>query len=181
MTTGFKNNNPANINYAGQDWEGWTGKTVTTSDGKKNMVFTNRVYGLRAAMVIIQNYMKNYGIYNIADILRRWSPNQSESERQQRAKYIANTYFGGANTEDDILDLSDKTIEGLTKGIIKGEITESNQIPQVEYDAAIRYLNSGDDTEAASYTSANNSSGGSFGIVAVVLLIGGVGYLLSKK
>jgi hypothetical protein len=183
MTTGYKNNNPGNINYAGQDWEGSTGLTIRTADGQKNIVFINMIYGIRALMVLMHTYISTDGIYNIADILRRFSPNQSESERQQRASYIANTYFNGARTEDDILDLSDHTIMGLTKGIIDTEISPDDKlIPNTYYDVALRYYNSGDDAEAARYTNnITGESGGTGGMVLVLILIGGVGWWISRK
>jgi hypothetical protein len=161
MSTGFTNNNYGNINLnSGTDWEGSTGKFTITKDGQKNIIFENPVYGLRAMMVILGNYISKYGLYNISDVLGRWSPLQTAKERYQRANQIAKKYFNGANPEDDILNLSDHDILGLTKGIIEGEIPEYKLIPNNYYDAALRYYNSGDDVEAKTFISSikNDSS-----------------------
>ena len=184
MSTGFNNNNYGNINYYGTDWEGSTGQTTTTSDGEKNIIFRNGVYSIRALMEILTSYIKRYNLANISDKLRRYSPKQSDEDRIKRAVYIANKYFNSALPEDDIINLSDHDILGLTKGIIETEIPEWNKIPSNYYDVALRYYNSGDDTEAATFTKVADNPGSitaGFNIWIILALLGAGAYFFTKK
>ena len=187
---GFLNNNYGNIIYMnGTDWEGSTGITYTTGDGNENVQFRNGVYGIRALMVIINTFISKHNIYNISDILRRYSPKQSDEDIDKRARLISKKYFNGALPEDDILDLGDKPILGLTKGIIESEIPEYGQIPDKYWDIALRYFNSYDDTEANAIGNtlqsnlSSDSSATSSGIMWLLLLLAGGGaiYLFSRK
>jgi hypothetical protein len=181
MSTGYANNNPGNINYYGTNWEGSTGNYKVTADGQKNIEFLNMIYGIRALMVIMNTKISR-GTYNTMDILRSYSPGQTETERYKRAVGINNKYFGGALPEDDILDLGDNSIIGLTKGIIEGEIPEWKQIPANYYDVALRYFNSGNDLEASTYTVKQNSSTFAGTNIWLLLAIAGAGlYWYTRK
>jgi hypothetical protein len=175
MSTGYKNNNYGNINQYGDVWKGSNGYTIT-SDGEKNIVFINPIYGLRALMIILSNKIKA-GKLNISDIIRSYSPYQSEQEVNQRAKQISKLYFGNANIEDDILNLSKETIINLSKGLIMGEIPEYNSIPLSYYDDAYEYYLTGNEDIAKGYS----SSSGSGSMVVILLLIFGAGLLISRK
>jgi hypothetical protein len=175
MSTGFKNNNYGNINQYSDNWKGSNGYTIT-ADGEKNIVFINPIYGLRALMVILSNKIKA-GKLNISDIIRSYSPYQSEQEVNQRAKQISRLYFNNANVEDDILDLSKETIINLSKGLIIGEIPEYNSIPSSYYDDAYQYYFTGNEDIAKNYSLSN----GSGSMVVILLLIVGAGYFISHK
>jgi len=183
MSTGWKNNNYGNINYYGTDWEGSTGATTTTADGEKNIVFRNGVYGIRALMEVLTSKINRYKFLNISDLLRNYSPKQSDVDRTKRATYIANKYFNNALPEDDILNLSDHDILGLTKGIIETEIPEWNQIPSNYWDIALRYYNSGDDKEAAAVTpiTTDTTSGNNYWIWLLIAGAGAAYYFTRKK
>lgn len=68
-TRGMRNNNPLNIER-GDRWEGLR----PAQTDPRFCQFTSVVYGLRAAIVIIRNYMRHYPIDTIAAIIRRWAP-----------------------------------------------------------------------------------------------------------
>ena len=180
MSTGYNNNNYGNINYYGTDWEGATGYTYT-ADGEKNIVFANPIYGIRALMVVISNKIKN-GYTTLITFLKDYSPYQSEDERYKRAVYIANNYFN-TNVQGVKLDLGDDCIERLSKGIIATEIPEFNSIPQTYYDVALRYLNSGNDNEAATFTNQTtntNNNSNSLIILIAAISLGAIWYFNKK-
>ena len=136
MTTGFKNNNPGNINYYGTKWQGATGKTVKTADGQNNIEFQNMAYGLRAMLVILNNYLKQ-GIENIHDIVIRWVGKDSPDVIKE-SQYIAKTYFDNKAIEDDYLTNKTDDLVKLAKGIIKYEIgNDSNLITNEQWQQAI--------------------------------------------
>jgi len=182
MSTGFKNNNYGNINYInGTNWEGSTGLTTITADGQKNIIFVNPIYGIRALMVIIRTKIGR-NLTNTFDILRSYSPGQSEKELIQRANYINKKYFNNAPPQDDVLDLGDESIIGLTKGIIETEIPEANQVPDKYYEVALKYFNNGDDQEAATYTNQiKTSTFAGINIWLILAIVGAGLYMINKK
>lgn len=79
-TIALRNNNPCNIRYSSKnDWKGQIG-----SD-KGFCVFANMSYGYRAAMKLVQSYIKK-GYDTVGDIISRWAP---PSENDTKA-YISN-------------------------------------------------------------------------------------------
>lgn len=66
---GIRNNNPGNIIFDGQQWQGLA---QPASDGKF-CIFISPNYGFRALGKILTNYQARYGINTIRGIISRWS------------------------------------------------------------------------------------------------------------
>lgn len=68
-TRGIRNNNPLNIEKGAS----WLGLSVQQTD-PRFCQFTTMLYGLRAAFLLIRNYMRHYPIDTISGIINRWAP-----------------------------------------------------------------------------------------------------------
>lgn len=78
---GLRNNNPLNIEWSrANNWRGQTG-----SDGRF-ATFLTIAHGYRAALVVLRNYQRRYGLRTIRQMINRWCP---PSERgNDTAAYI---------------------------------------------------------------------------------------------
>ena len=85
VARGWRNNNPLNIEYNPRNrWRGQVG-----SDGRF-AIFSSREYGYRAAIVILRNYRRRYGLRTLKEMIWRWCP---PSERgNDTLKYICLLY-----------------------------------------------------------------------------------------
>lgn len=73
MTRGKRNNNPLNIRFNSKN--NWLGKkTGEEKKDKEFEEFTEMVYGIRAACLLIRNYMTKNGLLTIETILKKWAP-----------------------------------------------------------------------------------------------------------
>lgn len=91
----MRNNNPLNIKISRSKWVG------KITEGKKDDVFEEfdtRVNGLRAAIKLVQNYIKRMRINTVEDIISRWCPDET------REAYISN-----------VTEFMQKNIKGFTK------------------------------------------------------------------
>lgn len=75
---GIRNNNPGNIKWSPANaWEGQTG-----SDPSGFAVFSDPVYGLRAAFIVLKSYAGALGSgFNIANITTRWTSGDSPAKQ----------------------------------------------------------------------------------------------------
>ena len=66
---GIRNCNPLNIRI-GNDW---VGERQENTDGVFEQ-FTDMRFGIRAAFIILRNYITKYRIKTIQGIIQRWAP-----------------------------------------------------------------------------------------------------------
>lgn len=67
---GIRNNNPLNIRISGQNWKG---KVIPSQDPAFEQ-FQSMTYGIRAAIKIVQTYIRRYNLNSPALIIARWAP-----------------------------------------------------------------------------------------------------------
>lgn len=67
---GIRNNNPLNIRIGNR----WKGEVSTPTDTQFEQ-FESMEWGVRAAFLILKNYIRRYKLYTIPDIISRWAPN----------------------------------------------------------------------------------------------------------
>ncbi len=80
---GIRNNNPLNIKYnPANDWQGQTGNNSGFCQ------FDTTVNGIRAAAVLLKNYINKHGCDNIIKIITRWAPN-TENPTNNYIKYVS--------------------------------------------------------------------------------------------
>jgi len=97
MTRGIRNNNPLNIRHdENNDWEGKRG--VQTD--KAFVQFEERVYGYRAAFVLISNYILK-GMNTIKRIICRWAPPSDGNNTYGYIKHVSDTTGIGVETPLD--------------------------------------------------------------------------------
>lgn len=72
MPRGISNNNPGNILISETDWEGEI--PFAENSDKKFAQFEAYVYGVRAMIVVLKDYMQKRGLKTVTDIVHKWSP-----------------------------------------------------------------------------------------------------------
>ena len=77
---GIRNNNPLNIRVGNN----WVGERQHQTDGVFEQ-FESMEYGVRAAFIILRNYINKYKLNTVRKIVNRWAP-KSENNVD---KYIA--------------------------------------------------------------------------------------------
>lgn len=81
LPRGYRNNNPLNIRI--NPANNWQGKVQNNTDGVFEQ-FVTMEYGYRAALKLIRNYIQNYGLETVSDIIAKWAP----STENNTAGYI---------------------------------------------------------------------------------------------
>lgn len=71
---GIRNNNPLNIRIGNR----WQGEVSTPTDTQFEQ-FEDMKWGVRAAFIILKNYIRRYKLYTIPDIISRWAPNNENN------------------------------------------------------------------------------------------------------
>ena len=84
LPRGYRNNNPLNIRISQNAWKGKIPLAENT-DGTFEQ-FRSMAYGYRAAMKLIQTYIRKYNCHTLAQIISRWAP----PSENYTASYIAN-------------------------------------------------------------------------------------------
>ena len=84
LPRGYRNNNPLNIRISKNAWKGKVPVNENT-DGTFEQ-FVSMAYGYRAAMKLIQTYIRKYNCNTLAQIISRWAP----PTENYTASYITN-------------------------------------------------------------------------------------------
>ncbi|MCU4119293.1 hypothetical protein [Variovorax sp. N23] len=110
---GIRNNNPGNLNYAGQ-----AGASKEGGPGGRFAVFATPEAGITAAAKNLMAYQDKYGINTIEKIIKRWAP----STENDTSAYISTVSKQTGIKSDQPLDLRDpKILAPLISSIIKHE------------------------------------------------------------
>lgn len=79
LPRGIRNNNPLNIRIGNT----WVGEVTSPTDHEFEQ-FVEMKYGVRAAFIILRNYIKRHKQDTISKIIARWAP----ANENNTAKYI---------------------------------------------------------------------------------------------
>lgn len=79
---GIRNNNPLNIERGGDQWEGM----APVQSDSRFLVFTDAVFGIRAAARILANYAKR-GANTVEKIVSTWAP-PNENDTEAYIKFV---------------------------------------------------------------------------------------------
>ena len=90
---GLRNNNPGNIRLGKTPFKG----EIAGGD-KAFRKFENIIYGYRAMMIILHRYYYTYHLRTVAQIIRRWAP-ENENNTQAYIKKVADMSMLGSNVE----------------------------------------------------------------------------------
>lgn len=120
---GIRNNNPGNLNYAGQ-----TGATMEGGEGGRFAVFESMQHGVAALYKQLQLYFKR-GINTLSSIVKTYAPASDNNNVDAYISALTKATGKGAN---EVLDSGDTaTMARLMKGIVdhengKGYISSSD-------------------------------------------------------
>ena len=99
---GQRNNNPMNIIGGPNKWQG-----MKVGQTDRNFVqFETMTMGVRAAMVILTKYHRDYQLKTVPEIVHRWAPDGGEAEKNY-ITHVRNTLFKSDinQTRADLLKL----------------------------------------------------------------------------
>lgn len=120
---GIRNNNPGNLNYAGQQ-----GATMESGEGGRFAVFESMQHGVAALYKQLQLYFKR-GINTLSSIVKTYAPASDNNNVDAYISALSKATGKGAN---EVLDSGDTaTMARLMKGIVdhengKGYISSSD-------------------------------------------------------
>ena len=99
---GQRNNNPMNIVGGPNKWQGMKGR----QEDRNFVQFTTMTYGVRAAIIILTKYHRDYNLKTVPEIVHRWAPDGEEAERNY-ITHVRNTLFKSDinQTRADLLKL----------------------------------------------------------------------------
>ena len=99
---GQRNNNPMNIIGGPNKWQGMKGK----QEDRNFVQFTTMTYGVRAAMILLTKYHRDYNLKTVPEIIHRWAPDGGEAEKNY-ITHVRNTLFKSDinQTRADLLKL----------------------------------------------------------------------------
>ena len=102
LPRGIRNNNPLNIRYVERN--NWKGRTDINTDGEFEQ-FISLEWGIRAAFVLIHNYIYIYSQKTIQAIVSRWAPWDDNNNPESYAHRVAREIGGTPNTKPDFRDM----------------------------------------------------------------------------
>ena len=99
---GQRNNNPMNIIGGPNRWQGMKGR----QEDRNFVQFTTMTYGVRAAIIILTKYHRDYNLKTVPEIVHRWAPDGGEAEKNY-ITHVRNTLFKSDinQTRADLLKL----------------------------------------------------------------------------
>lgn len=95
LPRGIRNNNPLNIRI-GNNWIG----EVSNPTDKQFEQFSTMYFGVRAAFIILRNYIVRYKLNTVEKIIQRWAPS-TENNTSNYIKTVCNYANLGRN---EVLD-----------------------------------------------------------------------------
>ena len=99
---GQRNNNPMNIIGGPNKWQGMKGR----QEDRNFVQFTTMTYGVRAAIILLTKYHRDYNLKTVPEIIHRWAPDGGEAEKNY-ITHVRNTLFKSDinQTRADLLKL----------------------------------------------------------------------------
>lgn len=85
---GQRNNNPMNIVGGPNKWQGMKGR----QEDRKFVQFETMTMGVRAAIIILTKYHRDYKLKTVPEIVHRWAPDGGEAEKNY-ITHVRNTLF----------------------------------------------------------------------------------------
>lgn len=119
---GLRNNNPLNIRHSKDQWQGRREKQTD----KSFVQFKSRVYGYRAAFVLLRNYITK-GKDTIGKIIAKWAPSSDGNNTQSYINYVSSTTGISAShtlrweDKDDLVEIV-RSMAHMESGIIEDKV-----------------------------------------------------------
>ena len=131
VARGIRNDNPLNIRHGKSLWVGMREKQTD----KQFVQFTHRVYGYRAAFVLLRGYIGK-GKDTIGKIIAKWAPSSDGNNTQSYINYVSKSTGINAShalkweDKDDLVEIV-RSMAHMESGII-----EDKAIIEEAYDLA---------------------------------------------
>ena len=122
VARGIRNNNPLNIRHSKDQWQGRREKQTD----KSFVQFKSRVYGYRAAFVLLRNYITK-GKDTIGKIIAKWAPSSDGNNTQSYINYVSSTTGISAShtlrweDKDDLVEIV-RSMAHMESGIIEDKV-----------------------------------------------------------
>ena len=119
VARGIRNDNPLNIRHGKSQWVGMREKQTD----KQFVQFTERVYGYRAAFVLLRGYIGK-GKDTIGKIMAKWAPSSDGNNTQSYINYVSSTTGINAShalrweDKDDLVEIV-RSMAHMESGIIE--------------------------------------------------------------
>ena len=116
---GIRNDNPLNIRHGKSQWVGMREKQTD----KSFVQFKSRVYGYRAAFVLLRNYITK-GKDTIGKIIAKWAPSSDGNNTQSYINYVSKTTGINAShalkfeDKDDLVEIV-RSMAHMESGIVE--------------------------------------------------------------
>ena len=130
-TRGIRNNNPLNIRHGKSQWVGM--RKVQTD--KAFVQFTERVFGYRAAFILLRNYIGS-GRNTIEKIISRWAPPSDGNNTWSYIEHVSITTGIGARRPLRWEDKNELVNIVRSMAQIESGIIESREYISKAYDIA---------------------------------------------
>ena len=128
---GIRNNNPLNIRHSKDQWQGRREKQTD----KSFVQFKSRVYGYRAAFVLLRNYIRK-GADTIGKIIARWAPSSDGNNTQSYIDFVSRTSGIDASRTITFEDKDDLVEIVRSMAQVESGIIESKEIIEQAYEMA---------------------------------------------
>ena len=128
---GIRNDNPLNIRHGKSQWVGVREKQTD----KQFVQFTERVYGYRAAFVLLRNYIGK-GKDTIGKIIAKWAPSSDGNNTQSYINYVSKSTGINASHALRFEDKNDLVEVVRSMAHMESGIVEDRKLIEESYDLA---------------------------------------------
>ena len=128
---GIRNNNPLNIRHSNSQW---LGKALKQTD-KAFVQFSNKVYGYRAAFMLLKKYIMK-GVNTIGKIIARWAPSSDGNNTRAYIDFVSRTSGIDASRTITFEDKDDLVEIVRSMAQVESGIIESKEIIEQAYEMA---------------------------------------------
>lgn len=129
---GIRNNNPLNIRHGKSQWVGMS----ETQTDKMFVQFTERVYGYRAAFVLLRNYIAK-GKDSIGKIIAKWAPSSDGNNTQSYINYVSKSTGINASHALKFEDKNDLVEMVRSMAQMESGIVEDRKLIEEAYDLSL--------------------------------------------
>lgn len=191
---GVRNRNPGNLKWSSDNWQGLVDRTFATDS--TFCQFVEPVYGIRAMVRVLDNYRTKHGLHTVRDIIHRWAP-PTENASDIYAQAVAHDL--GVSVGEYVDTADPDVMRSILGSIIRFEngtgpaATRSTWYSDETLDAAIAMARGSSSAGkaaggagaavvvgGAALVSAGASAWAVAGVVAVTLVVIGLGYYILR-
>lgn len=115
LPRGLRNNNPGNIRVSNNPWQGKIPLEKNTDKAFEQFDFY--VFGVRAMIILVRNYMEKHGLNTVRKILERYAP----PNENHTGKYTDTVARWMGITPDTPLTATQKDLRPLIKALARYE------------------------------------------------------------